>query len=174
VRIARWTAAVAALALAACAKTETPEQAQARMQTEADSLRPIVEAAGANASRWIAAKQSDSIAQLYATDAAIMPPNMPAVAGRAGVKALFDTAFAAGAMTLTFTVGSVTANGPMAVEHGTFRTSFTPTGASAPAMSGTGKYLTLWKKTDGQWLIAADIWNDDAPPAPPPAPTRRR
>lgn len=172
-RIARWTAAVAALALAACTKTETPEQAQARMQAEADSLRPILEAAGPNMSRWIAAKQSDSIAQLYASDAAIMPPNMPAVTGRDALKAMFDTAFAAGAMTLTFTVGSVTANGPMAVERGTFRTSFTPTGASAPAMSGTGKYLTHWQKTDGQWLIAADIWNDDAPPAPPP-PARRR
>jgi len=173
VRIARWTAAVAALALAACAKTESPEQAQARMQAEADSLRPIVEAAGANYSRWIAAKQSDSIAQLYASDATVMPPNMPAVTGPAAVKAMLDTAFATGAMTLTFTVGSVTANGPLAVEHGTFRTSFTPTGASAPAMSGTGKYLAYWKKTDGQWLIAADIWNDDAPPAPP-SPARRR
>ena len=172
-RITRWTAAVAALTLAACAKTETPEQAQARMQAEADSVRPIVEAAAANWSRWTAAKQSDSIAQLYASDATVMPPNMPSVTGSAGVKAMLDTAFAAGAMTINFTLGSVTANGPIAVEHGTFRTSFTPTGASAPATSGTGKYMTLWKRTDGQWLIAADIWNDDAPPALPP-PARRR
>jgi len=173
VRITRWTAAVAALALAACAKTETAEQAQARMQAEADSLRPIVEAANANYSRWTEAKQSDSIAMLHTTDVTLMPPNVPAVTGRDGVKAMYDPEFAAGAMALTLTAVSITANGPLAVERGTYRYSFTPTGASAPAVSGTGKYLAHWKKTDGQWLIAADIWNDDAPPAPPP-PARRR
>jgi hypothetical protein len=37
-------------------------------------------------------------------------------------------------------------------------------------MSEKGKYVTVWKKqANGQWKVAEDIFNADAPP-PPPAP----
>jgi ketosteroid isomerase-like protein len=31
----------------------------------------------------------------------------------------------------------------------------------------TGSYIEVWRRTNGQWLMVRDIWNDDAPPAPP-------
>jgi hypothetical protein len=33
-----------------------------------------------------------------------------------------------------------------------------------------GKYVTVYRKKDGKWLIIRDIWNSDNPPAPATAP----
>jgi ketosteroid isomerase-like protein len=163
--------AAAALAVG-CAATETPEQAQARMQAESDSVRRFVEDLATRFSQFVNNKQSDSIAALYAGDARIMPPNDTAVTGSAAVKAMFDMWFSQGTPTLEFTVQNVTANGPIAIERGTFRWTFAANpGAQMPSGQGTGKYLVHWHRFDGQWRIVEDIWNDDAPPPPPP---RRR
>lgn len=164
----------AALLVAACAKPETPEQMQARIQAESDSVRQMAEGAATRFASFVTNKQADSIAALYAPDAKVMPPNMPMVVGRDSVRAMFTNWFAAGTPSLTLQVQSVAANGPIAIERGTSTWSFTPNpGSPMPAGSGTGKYLVHWHRVDGQWLIAEDIWNDDAPPPPPP-PARRR
>ena len=168
----RWTAALAVLALAACATRETPEQMQARMQAESDSARQALEA---NIARWATffnAGNADSLAMFYAPDARTLPPGMPMVSGRDSIRAMLAGYFAAGKTEgATFQVQSVSANGPIAVERGTFRMTFTTTGGQP--MTSAGKYLAHWRRMDGQWQMVEDIWNDDAPP-PPPAPTRRR
>jgi hypothetical protein len=33
----------------------------------------------------------------------------------------------------------------------------------------TGKYVTVYARRDGKWLIVRDIWNSDMPPAAPAA-----
>jgi hypothetical protein len=33
----------------------------------------------------------------------------------------------------------------------------------------TDKYIEIWHRIDGTWLMVRDICNDDAPPAPEPA-----
>jgi hypothetical protein len=37
----------------------------------------------------------------------------------------------------------------------------------------TGKYVTYWKKTNGNWQIVADIFNTSRPMAAPPSSGRR-
>jgi hypothetical protein len=32
----------------------------------------------------------------------------------------------------------------------------------------TGKYIEVWRRINGKWLMVRDIWNDDAPPPPAP------
>lgn len=32
---------------------------------------------------------------------------------------------------------------------------------------GAGKYMEVWRKRDGKWLILRDMWNLDAAPAAP-------
>ena len=70
---------------------------------------------------------------------------------------------------LTLNPQSVSANGPLAVERGTYSVTFTPPGATAP-ITDTGKYLAHWHLIGGKWMMVDDIWNSDLPVAPAPAP----
>jgi hypothetical protein len=71
---------------------------------------------------------------------------------------------------LVLTTESVAANGPIAIEAGTYKFTFTPPGAPAP-MTDTGKYLVHWHKVGDKWMLVDNIWNSDLPamPAGPPA-----
>jgi uncharacterized protein (TIGR02246 family) len=167
----RRLAAVTVLALAACApKPETPEQMAARMKAESDSARPAIQAVGAKWQRYFNAGLADSVAMLYAEDAALMAPNEPLVRGRTAIQAQV-LKWLTLHTTSTITTTQVDAYGPIAVEQGTFADALKP-GQKAPAgleasVPDTGKYVTTYKKVNGKWLIFADISNSSRPmPAP--------
>jgi len=167
----RRLAAVALLALAACApKPETPEQMATRMKAESDSARTAIEAAGTRWQRYYNAGKADSVAMLYAEDAVLMAPNEPLAKGRAAIQAVYSKWMALGTSS-TITTTRVDANGPIAVEQGTFAEALKPGQHAPPGMEAmvpdTGKYVTAWKKVNGTWLMFADISNTSrAIPAP--------
>jgi uncharacterized protein (TIGR02246 family) len=105
--------------------------------------------------------------EFYTEDAVVLAPGAPAANGRAAIQAAMG-AFMPMKPQLTLTPVAVSANGPMAVERGTYSMTFTPPGAPGP-VTEAGKYLAHWKLVDGKWMMAADAWNSDAPPpgAPP-------
>jgi ketosteroid isomerase-like protein len=149
---------------AACQPAETPDQMAARIQAQSDSARTAIESQLAVFARAAAAGNVDSMVSLYADDAVVMPPSMPAITARDSIRAMLGSF---GPFTITFNIQSVWASGDHAIERGTWAM-----GAPAP---GAGKYLSHWQRgADGQWRMVADIWNDDAPPAPPPPTARRR
>jgi ketosteroid isomerase-like protein len=173
-KTARYAAAfLAALALAACQRSETPEQAMSRMSAEAEAARPAIEAAIASYGRWYSTAQVDSLMTLHAADAHVMGPNMAPAHGTEGVRQFFTQGFSQGALgTLSLRTENLTVNGPVAIERG--RWNFTPQ-EGAPLPPDSGKYLTHWHGSGGTWLISEVIWNSDVPmPAPAPAPARRR
>jgi len=157
---------MAVMAITACQKAETPEQAAARMEQESAAARTAIEAQNARYGAFMAAGQSDSVASLHTEDSEILPPHERAVSGRANIATYMAGGLAQGTFALTLTSQSVMADGADAFERGTYTFSFTP-GPSAPkemtAMADTGKYIAHWRKQDGQWLIAHDIWNSDLP-----------
>lgn len=164
--VKRSAVAVAALLFAACAPApETAEQATARMQAEADSARPIIEAAAVAAARYINGNHADSLANQFAENGVMMPPGAPAAVGREAIRAALAAQPMPPGATVTFTVVEVVANGPIAVERGT--SSFTiPAQGRTPAVTIPGKYLTHWHRVNGTWQQAAVIWSDDVPPMP--------
>ncbi len=170
-------AAVAMLALAACApKPETPEQMATRMRAEADSAKTAIETANARFVRLVGAGKADSAAMNYAEDAVLMLSNAPPAAGRAAIQTKLAELVGYGTWEMSVTTTRVDANGPLAVEQGTYVQNFKP-GPHAPAgmaamFPDTGKYLTGWKKVNGAWLIFADISNSDRS-LPAPAAKRR-
>jgi uncharacterized protein (TIGR02246 family) len=169
----RIRSSIAVLAvLAACQKAETPEQAQARMSAESDSARASIEQNMQAFARHVNAGHADSLAALYADDAVLMPPNMPAATGRAAIQEAFAGMMQGGATTIRFAVQSVSANGPLAVERGTYSYTMTPAGGG-PAMADSGKYLVHWHRIAGRWMIVEDAWNSDVA-VPEPAPAGRR
>jgi ketosteroid isomerase-like protein len=159
----------AVVLLAACQGAETDDQANARMQTEADSARAAIDAHTQNYARWMVGGNADSIASLYTDNAAWMPPNMATVTGAAAIRDSLTGIFRVWRpATVQFRVVSIAANGPVAVVRG----SYAMTGADGSADSG--KYMEHWHRVNGQWKIAEEIWNTDTPMAPPPPAPRRR
>lgn len=160
---------VATLVLAAaCAKPETAEQMQARMQTESAAAKTAIAARSTAFAVHLSANHVDSTVAMYTENATLMPPNMPAVTGRADIRAWMGRNPAPPNATYTLTTAEVVANGPLAVERGTFSFSM-PAQGRTPAMTVTGKYLAHWHMVDGNWLMVDDIWNENA--AMPAAPT---
>ena len=159
------------LAVAACQpKAETAEQAGMRMQTESAAARTAIDSLSKEFANHLNMGHADVVAGFYADNAVVMPPNMPAATTRDAITSAFGQ-FTAMKAQLTLMPQSVSANGPMAVERGTYTVTMTPPGATAP-VTDTGKYLVHWHQADGKWLIVDDIWNSDLPPMPMEAPKK--
>jgi uncharacterized protein (TIGR02246 family) len=114
------------------------------------------------------AGDGDALAANYTEDAVLLPPNAPAVSGRAAIGEFLATDSAATkAAGLKFNIpgdGPVGISGDLAYESG----SFSATDASGATVA-TGKYIGVFNKKDGKWLLVRDTWNTDAPPPAPAA-----
>jgi hypothetical protein len=170
-RVTAWVPALVFAAVACQPKGETAEQAQMRMQNETAAARTAIDSTNRELMTHFNMGHPDIVAALYAENGVVMPPNEPVVVGRSAIKDVLAQ-FAAMKAQLTLTSTAVSANGPLAVERGTYSVTFTPPGAKAP-VTDTGKYLVHWHRIDGKWMLVDDIWNSDLPPTPPPPPARK-
>lgn len=150
--------AMLALGLAACQTpaTEPAEPTTTPVTNASDPAtdRAAVEALTASYQAADRAGDHAAIASLYADDAVIHPANMPSARGRENLNAYF-AANDSEPQDITFTTQDVVVSeaGDMAYEVGTI---------AGPEWSG--KYLTVYRKTDGGWLIVGDSWSNDALP----------
>jgi ketosteroid isomerase-like protein len=144
------------------------------------SAKQAIDAANAQWARLTGSGHADSLAEFYATDAVMMPPNMATVKGKDAIKAFFTSMNTVDPHpTITLSAEAVHGAGNMAMERGRWHWAF-PAGAKLPpgmAAVDSGKYVVHWMQQNGKWLIVDDIWNSDTPlpmpAAPPPAPARR-
>ena len=145
------------------------------------SAKAAIDAANAQWARLTSTGHSDSIAEFYAADAVIMPPNMATMKGKDAIKGFFATLNSMDPKpTLTLHAERVAASGALAVEVGRWHWGYAA-GAKPPAgmpAADSGKYIVHWHEMNGKWLMMDDVWNSDTPmpmaPAPAPAPARRK
>jgi uncharacterized protein (TIGR02246 family) len=98
----------------------------------------------------------EGVAQLYTVDAIAFPPGSAMVRGRAAIGTMWK-GMAEQVSNPKVTTLEVKRLGPsVAREIGTFN--LTTKGPSPKEVSG--KYLVVWEKVQGEWRLAADIWND--------------
>jgi len=117
---------------------------------------------------YLAASNDSAIAAIYTDDAVLLPPAMPRVSGRVGIRQFFAQIWALKAtLKLTPVSVRVASSGDWAVEEGNWSwRAPTPSGEQTDA----GKYLVTWTRTADGWHAVQDIWNSDqAPPAVPAA-----
>ena len=125
-----------------------------------DEVRRSIESQNDKAMRAYATGDADALAAIVAEDAWQMPPNLPAVVGRAAIRDFWRNAFGWGKWNFTFETQSVSANGSMAVERGKYVLSFTASPGAPSGMSSfedRGNYLVQWRRdSDTQLRVVAD------------------
>jgi ketosteroid isomerase-like protein len=141
------------------------------------SAKQAIDAANAQWPRLTSTGHADSIAEFFAVDAVVMPPNMATIKGKDAVRAFFASVNSIDPRpTLTLRAVTVVARGPVAVETGRWTWTF-PAGAKLPpgmAAVDSGKYIVRWAEQNGRWLMVDDVWNSDLPLPTAPAPAPRR
>ena len=150
--------------LAGCGRTMSPPADTAADETAIRAINPA----------WFKAYNAgdaDGIVALYAEDAILNAPGAPPTRGHAAIREFLAKDIAASAARgFTFNSGAnpeFGVSGDLGWEWNTFTVT-----DKAGATVDTGKYVTVYGRKDGKWVIIRDIWNSDAAPAaPPPAAT---
>ena len=164
----RRVSAVLAVILSACTAKSSVQQQGSTVNTDAETsaARAEIEATTADLSRWLSAAAVDSAASRLTDDYHWLPPNAPQDSGRAHWVRVVTGMMAAGKSSQQNTMESLVASGPIAVSRGRIIGTFTP-GPGAPkgakASVDTSKYLWLWRRVDGRWLLATAAWSEDSP-----------
>jgi uncharacterized protein (TIGR02246 family) len=105
-----------------------------------------------------------AVAALYADDAVLSAPRKPPMRGKEAINAYYlkdAPSFAATEVTVADDASDVGESGDLAWQWGTYRNT-----NKAGEVQETGKYLTVFERRGGHWMIVRDIWNSDAPDAP--------
>jgi uncharacterized protein (TIGR02246 family) len=97
------------------------------------------------------------IAALYAPDARVMPPGMPAMTGD-GIRELWDRFIGMGVNGGALKTLSLEEHGDVAIEVGEYEMRV------GGALADNGKYVVVHRRQpDGSWKLGIDIFNSDRP-----------
>jgi len=107
----------------------------------------------------------DGVAALYASDAALLPPNLPVQRGRNAIRAFWGGFL--NAYDVKFELGAdvIEGRGDLAYGLGHYRFTAVPKAKNSPGIADEGKYVTVLKKQpDGTWKLVVDIYNSSLAP----------
>jgi uncharacterized protein (TIGR02246 family) len=152
--------------LTACQAGERPANDAAEVNgTAAVDTHGDEQAIRAQVARWlqlVKARDAAGIAELYAEDGAVMPPNAPIGKGRTAIQQTWTSMMRTPGFSLTFVPEQivVSSSGDLALDRGTYSLTIAPDGTR---QTDTGKYVVVWRKIGPDWKAAADIFNSDRP-----------
>lgn len=98
-----------------------------------------------------------AVAAMYTDDAYVLPAGAPMVHGRADIQNFWSRAMQklGDIKCTTVDAAQVSRAGVREVGTCTFKTK------GASPQDGALKYVVVWRKVAGQWLLNTDIWNMD-------------
>lgn len=133
----------------------------ARKSAKTVSAASIIRKTGDEWAHHWNAGDLERVVAAYATDAVYLPPHHEAVHGRDAIRGYLQGPLHHGVTGLGFEVTYIKQQGDVAWDVGTYRMSVPQ--ADGSKKEDHGKYLTVWKRSGGKWLIAADAWSSDLP-----------
>jgi uncharacterized protein (TIGR02246 family) len=148
------------LLFAAC--QQTPESKPAAQETPKPDMGKIKAEIQALENDWAKAstvKDVATIVAFYADDAVSMSNNKPMITGKAAIQKEVEEEFAKRkeASVVAFETLNVFGNENLVTETGK-----TTSKNAAGEVIYDGKYMAVWEKRNGKWLVISDIYNDDA------------
>lgn len=109
---------------------------------------------------------ADVFVAQFGDDGSLLPPDAPLAHGKEAVHAVVSELEAMPGFSVTWSpdAADVGSGGDLGYTMGSYE--MTMDGPDGP-MTIAGKYITVWKKrSDGTWMVTADMFNADAPPTP--------
>ena len=110
--------------------------------------------------KWEAAYNSGdgaAVAALYTEDAAVFPPGGSRTDGREAIAGLWNGAIESGLADVNLTPVEIEIFGDTATDVGLLSGTVPGEGDARSAVGG--KYIVVWKRNGGEWLLHRDIWN---------------
>ena len=152
-------AATLALVVATTACQPPTQEAGPLSEEDMAAIRAVPEAFA----QAVLAGDWATVAAGYAEDAVFMPPNEPAVEGRAAIRVWWEASSTPFLTQFTLPPTKIDGRGDLAYVRGTYAMTIMPEGAPEPFQE-SGKYVVIMQKQpDGSWLVVLDIWNSDLP-----------
>ena len=97
------------------------------------------------------------VAANYTPEARLLPPDSPVLNGPEAIRAFWQGAMNMGIKQAQLETVDVDSRGDLAYEIGRYTLSIEP--PSGQKTTAAGKYLVVWRKSNGSWKLHVDIWN---------------
>lgn len=120
--------------------------------------RAAIEAGNKRFVAALAKQDLAGLAALYTPTGEAYPPNGNVVRGRAEIQKMWKSVVDSGIASATLTTTEVESSGDLAYESGTYEMKL-----KDGTVADRGKYVVVWKRTGGTWLLHRDIWNTSQP-----------
>jgi uncharacterized protein (TIGR02246 family) len=124
---------------------------------QARDVKSEIDAANQKFGAAYARGDAAAMARLYTPHATVFPPGSDMVSGREGIQKFWAGAYTSGLKIAGLQTVSVEQYGNAAREIGRF-TAEAPN-AQKQMTKLDGKYVVIWKRVNGTWMLDSDIWN---------------
>jgi uncharacterized protein (TIGR02246 family) len=126
-----------------------------------EDARSRIEAA--NRAWMNAFKRHDAtgVAALYTKQAQLLPAHSTSVKGTEAIRSFYQRVFDNGMKEAVLEILDLEVHGDTAIETGQFTLL-----VDGGLLADKGKYVVIWKKSDGAWKLDRDIWTTSQPRGP--------
>lgn len=103
----------------------------------------------------------ERILSFWTDDAVVMPPNLPAVVGKAALRAYVEVSLQIPGFRISWTSSDVVFSEDQKLAYMFSDNAVTMNGPDGAPKTTEGRAVTIWRRdTDGEWRCALDIWNE--------------
>ncbi len=154
-----------ALLLTAVVIASCRPAADARQSAAFDvaAMRPVIKEKNDRFTRSHITGDSAYLINIFTADARVLPPNSPAVTGKAAIVALNMEYIKSGILEFTEESTAFYGDEHYLVDEGTYLLRY-----GKPTTVERGKYLNIWKHDAGEWRLFSNMWNSSTPLPPNP------
>jgi ketosteroid isomerase-like protein len=123
---------------------------------QTNDVRSAIEANEAKFSAFFAKGDAQSVSDLYTETGKLLPPNGEVVEGRAKIRDFWRNVWGSGVKKLETKTVEVLGTGNTVSEVGTYKLF-----GGGGELLDEGKFIVIWKKERGSWLLHRDMWSSN-------------